>query len=412
MGTAFDHLLDRYARLVIRVGVNVQLGQSVVIRACPEQLAVARALTKEAYRVGASNVTTDFTDSYALRAKVELAQVEFLGSVAPWEVEGVKAWREHRPAVIVLVGNPHPGLMDGLDPDRMARLDTTTIEAEILPLLATNQVAWCVVGAPTPEWAESLFGTPDLVRLWDAVATAMRLDCDDPVQAWLDHLAKLRERADMLNARAFDQVRFQGPGTDLTVGLTPGATQWLTAEMTSANGTDFVANMPTEEVFTSPDWRRADGHARVVSPFMLPGLNQRVEDLALELYDGRIASVTAAEGEDAVRHQLESVPRARHLGEIAIVDGSSRVRRTGITYGEMLYDENIGSHVAWGNGFTAAVKGAVDLSPEGRVDSGLNQSPVHVDVVLGNSEVRIDGIAADGIMVPLVEGNDFVLPTA
>lgn len=407
----YDRLLASYARLVVRVGVNVQVGQRVVIRCLPEHATIARALAEESYRVGASHVSIDYRDPHLQRYQVEHAPDEELGRVLPHEVEGIRDWAQDRPAVISLTGNPNPALMDGLDPERLAKAQPIEAMKAFVPIITQNEVAWTVVGAPTPGWAESVLGTPDVARLWDAVAVAMRLDEDDPVQAWRDHLAKLAERRDMLNACAFDRIRYRGPGTDLTIGTAPES-QWISAGMPNADGVEFVANMPTEEIFLSPDWRRADGFARTTAPFFLMTMSTLVEGLEIEMSDGAVTGARAARGEAAVQQQLDSIPRARHLGEIAIVDGSSRVRQTGLTFKDMLFDENIGSHVAWGNGYPTGFRGSIEWTPEQRVQAGLNQSATHVDIVIGSPEVEIQGITADGTVVPIVEGDTFVLSEA
>lgn len=408
MAEAFDHLLEKYARLVLRVGVNLQPGQRLVIYALPEQADVARALADEAYRVGASRVTIDYSDLQLLRSAVEHAPEEHLGRSLPHELEGIRALKEDRAAVIKLTGNPHPHLMDGLDPARLVKAQPLDRLREYLPIVSSNEINWTVVGAPTPGWAESVLGTADTARLWEAVAVAMRLDEADPVQAWREHLDRLQERARILNAHPFEKVRYRGPGTDLTIGLAPES-QWLAAGMQSAEGVDFVANMPTEEVYISPDWRRAEGTARTVAPFFLQTMGALVEDLEIELRDGSITGARASRGEDAVHRQFDSVPRSRHLGEVAIVDADSRVRRTGLTYKDMLFDENVGSHVAWGNGYPTGFRGALEQSPEERIKAGLNQSGTHVDIVIGSPEVQIEGIHRDGSVVPIVQGDEFVL---
>ncbi|WP_460844880.1 aminopeptidase [Nocardioides ultimimeridianus] len=407
MGEPYEKLLEAYARLVIRVGVNVQVGQRVVIMGVPEQAPVARALAEEAYRVGASHVSIEYQDPYLQRDQVRFAPDDQLGRVLPHQVEGIRAWHEDRPASIRLTGNPHPGLMDGLDPARLARSAPTALITEMSGIVTKNEVAWTVVGAPTPGWAASV-GVSDVAALWDAVAVAMRLDEDDPVAAWREHIAGLHRRRDLLNARGFDKVRYRGPGTDLTAGVSP-ASLWTAGAMTNADGVEFVANMPTEEVFFSPDWRRAEGRIRTTAPFFLISMGAMVEGLELELRDGTITGASAERGEEEVQQQFELIPRSRHLGEIAIVDGSSRVRSTGLVYKDMLFDENVGSHIAWGTGFSFAWENGTEMTPEQRVADGLNQSATHVDVVIGSPEVEIEGIHADGTVVPIVEGDRFVL---
>jgi len=407
MTEPFDHVLEKYARLVVRVGVNVQPGQQVVITGLPEQADVARAIAEEAYRVGASRVDIDYGDPHLQRAAVLHAPEDQLGSVRPSEIAKVRAWSEERPAVISLTGNPFPTLMDGLDPERLAKSAPLSLIQEVMPIVTTNQVAWTVVGAPTPGWAASV-GVAEVAALWDAVAVAMRLDEADPQQAWRDHIAKLRARAAILNRRSFDRVRYRGPGTDITIGLAPQS-RWVGGSLENQDGVEFVPNMPTEEVFFSPDWRRAEGTLRTTAPFFLVTMGAIVEDLELELRDGTITGVTAARGQAEVQQQFELIPRSRHLGEVAIVDADSRVATTGLVYKDMLYDENVGSHIAWGMGYPTAFQGALDQTPEERIGSGLNQANTHVDIVVGSPEVQIDGIHADGVVVPVTRGNEFVL---
>jgi aminopeptidase len=382
-----------------------------VIRGAVEHAQVARAIATEAYRVGASHVSIEYADPVLQRARVDHAPSESLGRVLPHEVEGVRAWREDRPAIISLTGNPNPTLMDGADPARLAQSMPIDLIREVMPIVSANLVSWTVVGAPNAAWAQTVLGEPDVERLWQAIAVTMRLDQEDPVVAWRDHLAKLKLRRDLLNARGFDRVRYRGPGTDLTVGLVPGSS-WAGGATTNAAGVEFVPNMPTEEVFISPDWRRADGTAATTAPFFLMAVNTFVDGLRLELANGEIRSASAARGEEAVHAQLDGIPRARHLGEVAIVDADSAVRRTGLTYGDMLFDENAGSHIAWGTGFATTVENGTEMSPQQLIESGVNQANTHVDVVVGSPEVEIDGIYPDGSAVAITRGDTFVLDTA
>ncbi len=408
MTEPLDHLLEKYAALVVRVGANVQPGQDVVIRALPEQADVARALTEEAYRVGASRVDILYQDPHTRRSAVLHAPEESLGQTPKHVLDEVRSWPQRRPAVISLTGNPHPTLMDGLDPDRLAKSQPVELMKVLFPALTGGTVPWTMVGAPTKGWADSV-GVADVAALWDAVARAMRLDENDPILAWRAHMSKLKDRAERLNAQSFDKVRYRGPGTDLTIGLAPEST-WICAGFTTDDGIEFVPNMPTEEVFISPDWRRAEGMVRTAAPFFLTSMGAMVEDLELELDDGTIVGVKAGRGEAEVQKQFDVIPRSRHLGEVAIVDSDSRVADTGLVFKDMLFDENLGSHVAWGLGYSEGFRGASDLTSEQRIQSGLNQSDTHVDIVIGSPEVQIDGIHSDGSTVPLTRGDKFVLP--
>jgi aminopeptidase len=408
MSEPYDHLLEAYARLVVRVGLNVQLGQRVVVRGMVEHAEVARAVAAEAYRVGASHVSIEYVDQHLQRAHVDLAPDESLGTSLQHEVDAINAWKDDDVAVIALTGNPNPTLMDGADPARLAASLPVERAKAAMQVLGADHVAWAVVAAPNAGWAESIFGTPDVGRLWQSVALATRLDEDDPVVSWREHLAKLAHRRDLLNERGFDRMHFRGPGTDLVVGLAPRS-HWVTAEHTNDAGTAFVANLPTEEVYTSPDWRRADGTLSTTAPFFLQQMNVLVDGLVLELGDGTVRAAKAATGEEAVHHQLDSVPRARYLGEVAIVDGDSRVRRTQLTYRDMLYDENAASHVAWGAGFPTTIEGGTELDVQQRIEAGVNQSATHVDVVVGSPDVEVFGVAADGTTTPVLVGDEFVL---
>jgi aminopeptidase len=403
----YDLLLEKYAALVVRVGVNVQPGQEVVISAMPEQADAARAVAAEAYRVGASRVVVNYDDPFLQKAAVEHAPEEMLGKTAEHTLAQVRGWADSRPALISLSGNPHPTLMEGLDPDRLAKSVPIDVIREVAPIVTTNKVAWTVVGAPTKGWADSV-GVADVAQLWDAVAVAMRLDQADPIAAWRSHVEKLKARAAILNAHGFDKIRYRGPGTDLTLGLSDRS-RWVGGSVENDAGVEFVPNMPTEEVFVSPDWRRAEGFVRTSAPFFLSTMGALVEGLEIEISDGTITGAKAERGEEAVQAQFDLIPRSRHLGEVAIVDADSAVARTNLVYKDMLFDENVGSHVAWGMGYTVGMDGSLDLTPEQRIGEGLNQSDTHVDIVIGSPEVQIDGIHADGSVVAVTRGNEFVL---
>jgi aminopeptidase len=407
MTEPYDRLLEKYAQLVLRVGVNLQPGQEVSITCLPEQAEAARALAEEAYRSGASRVDIFYADPHLQRAQVLHAPQEMLGKAPAYQLKQVTDWRKTKPALISLTGNPFPTLMDGLDPDRLARSQPMELMAEVIPIITGGTVAWTVVGAPTKGWADSV-GVSDVLQLWDAVATAMRLDEADPVAAWRDQVAKLKRRAEILNGRGFDKIRYQGPGTDLTLGLA-AESLWVGGSLETEDGVEFVPNMPTEEVFFAPDWRRAEGVVRTTAPFFLTSMGAMVEGLELDVHDGSISGVRADRGEVEVQKQFELIPRSRHFGEVAIVDQDSAVAKTGLVFKDMLYDENVGSHIAWGMGYPTSFRGALEQSPEERISSGLNQAATHVDVVIGSPEVQIDGIHADGSVVPVTRGNAFVL---
>ena len=267
-------------------------------------------------------------------------------------------------------------------------------------------MAWAVVAAPNAGWAKQVFGEPDLERLWEAVAVAMRLDEADVVAAWREHAAALHSRGRALEALELDSVRYVGEGTDLTVGLIPGS-RWVSGSVETNAGVPFMPNLPTEEVFTSPDRRRADGTIRLTRPLVMPRAGVVVEGLEVRFEGGRVVDVTADSGVEAVRVELNTDEGARSLGEVSLVDGSSRVRAAGVVFHNTLYDENAGCHVAWGQGFAMVLPGT---SPDQQAAAGLNSSAVHTDVVVGGPGVDVVGTTRDGRSVELITDDTWVLP--
>ncbi len=404
-----EERLDRFADLVVRVGANVQPAQDVVLVYLVEHTAIARAVARAALAAGARRVLPLVTDLHLRKAAIELGPEEELGQTPAHLLEWIRSWRESRPALISLTGDPDPGLFDGLDPVLVARADPADLRALYLPLVTGRLINWAIVPAPNPGWADAVVGEPDVERLWDAVATTMRLDEADPVAAWREHAAMLQSRADGLNAAHFDAIRFRGPGTDLVVGLLDGS-RWLCATFETETGITHLPNLPTEEVFTTPDWRRTEGVVRSTYPLVVPGIGARVDGLEVRFEDGKVVDVVAeAGGADLIRTQIASDVRAAFLGEVALVDGSSRVNETGLVFSNTLFDENASCHVAYGSGLPFAVDGADGLGTDGLIEAGVNVSSVHTDFMIGGPEVDVDGLAADGSTTPILRDNLWVL---
>lgn len=398
--------MRRYAELAIRVGANVQLGQDVVVTGLVEHAPIAREVAREAYRAGAKHVIVLYSDLHLRRAAVELGPEEELGWSPPYLLDWTRRWDEERPAVVALTGNPDPGLLSDLDPSLVGRAEPKELRAVMLGQIAASRYNWTVVPAPNEGWAQQVFGEPDVERLWGAVAKAMRLDDGDPVAAWRAQAAKLQARADALNARAFDAVRFRGPGTELTVGLIPGA-RWLCATFRTETGIEHMPNLPTEEVFTSPDWRRAEGHVRSTVPLLAGGT--RVEGLELCFENGAVVDVSARAGADIVREQLATDVQAPYLGEVALVDGSSAVRQTGLVFQDTLFDENATCHIAYGGAIPNVLEGAPERPPEEQLELGLNVSGVHTDFMVGGPKVAVDGLDAEGRATPILRDDAWQL---
>ena len=315
-----DERLRRYAELAVRVGANVQPGQDVVVRCLVEHAEIGREIVREAYRAGARHVVVLYSDLHERRAAIELGPEEELGWSPPYMLDWVRRWHDEQPALIALTGNPDPGLLGDLDPALVGRSEPKELRAAMLECVTARSVNWTILAAPNAGWATQVFGEPDVESLWEAVARATRLDESDLVGTWRAHTSRLQARADGLNAHGFDAVRFRGPGTDLTIGLIPGA-RWLSARGETAAGIEHVPNIPTEEVFTSPDWRRAEGRIRSTKPLVTSGTT--VSELEVRFEAGRIVEVDAARGADIIREQLAADGQAGYLGEVALVDGSS-----------------------------------------------------------------------------------------
>ena len=404
-----DERLERFAELSVRVGANVQPGQEVVLIYQVEHTQIARAMARAALGAGARRVLPVVADLHFRRAAIELGPEEELGISPGYILDWMRSWRETRPAIIQLTGDAEPDLFAGLDPELVANADPNDARALFIPLVMERLVNWLIVSAPNEGWANAVFGEPDTERLWDAIVTMMRLDEEDPVAAWQAHAATLKARAAGLDAGGFDAIRFRGPGTDLVVGLLE-ASRWLCATFETRSGIEHLPNLPTEEVFTTPDWRRTEGTVQSTYPLIVPGIGARVEGLQIRFDGGRIVDVQAdGDGAEVIRTQLTKDDQAPFLGEIALVDGSSRVRQTGLVFHNTLFDENATCHIAYGSGLPMAVEGADDVAPDELLERGVNVSSVHTDFMIGGPEVEVDGLANDGSATPIIRDDRWLL---
>jgi aminopeptidase len=402
--TASQDRLSEYARLVVRVGLNLQPGQVLGVNALLEQAPLARAVAREAYIAGAKYVDVLYTDQHVRRAHIEGAPDDALDWSPPWLVQRLEDLGRDGGALLGISGNPEPELFADLDGSRVARARMREVSEASLRL-TDGLCNWSIVACPNEGWATTVFGEPHVERLWDAVATTVRLDEPDPVAAWREHLRKLVQRAEALNRRRFDALRYRGPGTDLTIGLHPDST-WIAAS-DEVRGIEFVPNMPTEEVFTTPDARRADGTVRATYPLQIQGTI--VRGLEVRFENGRAVDVRADQGEQLMRTHVAIDDGAPRLGEVALVDGSSRVGKTGIVFYDTLFDENAASHIALGAAILKGVDGSSALSPEERQARGVNHSSIHTDFMIGSNDVDVSGVDAHGHETPILRSGNWAL---
>ncbi len=395
-----SHLVERYADLLLRVGVNLQVGQDVLLTAEVEHVELARELTRQAYRKGARWVEVAYADQHLRRALIDLAPEDALGhSPAGW-LATLEDLGRRRGALIQLVDDGSPEVLAGADPVRAGRAQM--IERGRLSKRLTLEKRlcnWLVAGCATPSWAERVLGRPDVEELWRLLARTVRLDAEDPIAAWREHSARLAERARQLSERAFAGIRFNGPGTDLFVGLTPGS-RWLGGGGQTSWGLDFIPNLPTEEVFTCPDKRLTQGVVTATQPLVLDG--SLIEGLCLRFEAGRTVEATAGRGAELIQQRMSLDADACRLGEVALVDSESRVGQAGHLFWNTLYDENAACHIAFGSGFP-------DLVPQAEREAALSRSSIHTDFMIGGPEVQVFGLERGGNEVPVIRDNRFQL---
>ncbi|HZR92307.1 MAG TPA: aminopeptidase [Gaiellaceae bacterium] len=396
--------LARLAELAVAVGANVQPGQVVGVTAEYDQHEFARAVAAAAYRRGARFVDVWYFDPLVKRARIALAGEDTLDYVPPWYGERVLSLGRERAAVISIRGSTVPGALDGLDPARAGR-DQLPFLRESMTVINDRSVNWTVVAYPSPAWARLCF--PELsedealARLWRELLHVCRLDEPDPLAAWDERLDVLARTARALDAARFDAVHLEGPGTDLTLGLLPSST-WQMARWETAGGIRHLPNVPTEEVFTTPDPERVDGHVRSTRPLVLAD-GTVVRGIEIRFEGGRAVEIRADEGGGVLQGRAAIDEGACRVGELALVDRESRIGRLGTTFFETLLDENAASHIALGAGIAFAVADEADRSR-------VNTSAIHIDLMVGSPEVDVTGITAAGERVPVLREGAWQLP--
>jgi aminopeptidase len=386
------------AELTVRLGANLQAGQILSLSCEPGKEELARAVAEAAYRHGAKFVDLEMFDYHLKRARVLNADPETLDYVPPWYGERTLALGDHRCATVYLSGPTSPHVMDGVSPELLGR-DMLPHVKESSQIVNARTVNWTAVPCPTAGWAELVYPELErnaaLAKLWDQIGYVCRLDVDDPVAAWVARLDKLEAIADRLTGRKLDALRFEGPGTDLTVGLFESS-RWKCARLSTIDGIVHAPNLPTEEVFTTPDPARVKGVVTSTKPLFVSGTC--VTGLRVRFEGGRAVEIDADEQAGVLRSLTEHDDGAVALGEVALVDRESRIGQLGTVFFDTLLDENAASHIALGQGLDFAVDDEGDRER-------INVSDLHIDFMIGSDEVSVTGIGRDGGELPLlVEG--------
>ncbi len=391
--------LERLAALAVH-GANVQPRQILMITAEIGNEETARAVAAAGYRRGAKFVEVDYFDPYVKRARIEHADPGTLDFVPPWYGERMLEHAAEQGARVTFATLTAPNLLDDLD-KKLVGKDMLPRVKELTQIVGDRSTNWCIVPAPHPRWAVTVY--PDLPeeeayeRLWSELEHVLRLDEPDPIAAWDERMSALNDAARRLTERAFDAFELRGPGTELSVGMLPTHRFWA-ADFTRADGLRHLPNLPTEEVFTTPDPQRTSGHVTSTKPLALRD-GTIVRGLRVRFEDGVAVEIDADENIDALRGLLEIDEGARRLGELALVDRHGRIGPLGTVFYNTLLDENAASHIALGAGFPFLV----DADHVGRV----NESAQHIDFMVGSPEVEVDGITAAGERMPVLRAGEW-----
>ena len=404
-----EQKLDLLAEVAVRVGLGLREGQELLMTASLDSVPLARRITEQAYRAGASLVTTLYTDDEAALMRYRLAPDASFDYAAKWLYDGMGAAFKSGSARLAITGG-NPTLLSNEDPDKVGRANRAVSKAyrPALELITRHEINWTIVAGATPAWAASMFpdDAPDapLAKLWEAIFQTTRINTDDPVAAWKAHDAGLHSRAALLNAKRYAALQYRGPGTDFRLGLADDHL-WLGGGTTAGNGLYCIPNMPTEEVFTTPHKDRADGTVTATKPLSHQGT--MIEGIQVRFEHGRIVEAKATRGQEVLQKLIDTDDGARRLGEVALVPHSSPIAASGMLFLNTLFDENAASHIALGQAYTSCVRDGDKLTPEQLAAKGANDSLIHVDWMIGSDKLDIDGITATGTVEPLMRQGEW-----
>ena len=407
-----EKLFEKYAALAVNIGVNVQPGQGLVVRSSLSSAPFTRKIVKKAYEAGAKNVIVQWTDDACTRLHYDLAPDEAFSEVPDYLVPMYDEFVTKNYALLSIV-SVDPDLLNGVPASRIAAATKASGEKmiEFRRAMQADKISWSIVAVPSPAWSAKVF--PDLATeeeqmdaLWNAIFKATRADLEDPVAAWTDHVANLNAKADFLNNGKFHAIHLQAPGTDLTLEL-PAKHLWCAADSTNVNGASFMANIPTEEVFTLPAANGTNGVVTSTKPLSYGG--NLIENFSLTFKDGKVIDFTAEKGYDTLETLLNTDEGARHLGELALVPHSSPISMSNTIFYNTLFDENASVHLALGSAYAFNLIGGKEMTPEQLEAAGANQSITHVDFMVGGAEMNIDAIAADGSKTAIFRDGEWVI---
>lgn len=406
----FNENLKKYARLIAETGVNVQDNHTVVLQISVDQAPLARLITEEAYRLGAAEVIVQWSDETIQREFLAHAATDRIENVPQYKIDQTDDWIAKGASRISVVSS-NPDALAGVDAQRVATFQAANGKALVNLRKATqaNKVSWTVVAAASEGWAAKVF--PELATseeqvdaLWNEIFKTTRIYEENPVIAWDIHDKKLQEKAAELNEQQFTSLHYTAPGTDLTIGL-PKNHLWEGAGSYNARGEEFMANMPTEEVFTAPDSRRVDGYVSSTKPLSYAGTI--ISGMKFTFKDGKVVDFSAEQGEEALKNLLAIDEGAKHLGEVALVPDPSPISQSGLIFYNTLFDENASNHLAFGSAYAFNLQGGTEMSEEELAEAGLNRSQTHVDFMVGSDKMNIDGIKEDGTIVPVFRNGDW-----
>ncbi|WP_339212562.1 aminopeptidase [Aeribacillus sp. FSL K6-3256] len=401
--TTFKQQLEKYAELAVKVGVNVQKGQELFISASIDAKELVRFIAEKAYEFGARNIHIDWQDDVLTRLKYEKAPDDVFLEYPEWKSLERTALAERNAAFISIVSQS-PDLLKGIQPERIANFQKASGTAlnTFRRYIQSDKVSWTVIAAASEEWAEKVFPNEEkslrVEKLWNAIFQATRINEEDPVSAWKKHNENLHQKVDYLNAKKYRKLHYQAPGTDLTIEL-PEKHLWVGAGSVNEKGVSFMANMPTEEVFTAPKKDGVNGYVTSTKPLSYGG--NLIENFVITFERGRITNVTAEKGEEILKQLVETDEGSHYLGEIALVPHNSPISKSNLLFYNTLFDENASNHLAIGSAYAFCLEGGKTMTEDELKQHGLNTSITHVDFMIGSAEMDIDGILPDGTREPI-----------